>query len=104
MSKTAWIFQAVFLYYSLISGRPAMLVSRDKNPARKELPITIFQSTDEKAADVPMVANIACAVVLTALMDAALSHFKILFNIFYLLPFGFSVDGGILMERSTDTQ
>ena len=59
-----------------------MLVSRDKNPARKELPITIFQSTDEKAADVPMVANIACAVVLTALMDAALSHFKILFNIF----------------------
>lgn len=45
------------LRYSLTSGRPAILVSRERIPASKDAEITIFQSTAERTADVPIVAT-----------------------------------------------
>ena len=48
--------------YSLTSGNPATLVSRDRIPARSEAEITTFQSTAERIADVPIVAVAVCAI------------------------------------------
>ena len=65
-----------FYLYSFISGSPAVLVSSETSPASSEAETVVFQSTPEKTAPVPIVATAVCATVLSALIPAALSHFK----------------------------
>lgn len=62
--------------FYLISGSPAIDDSKDKSPATAEALSTSFQFTSHIIAEVPIVAIAVCAVVLTALTAAALSHFK----------------------------
>ena len=66
--------------YHSTSGNPAILVNKDKIPAKAlELP-TIIQFTSDIVADTPIVATAVCATVLMALIPAAFHHF--LFMIF----------------------
>ena len=77
-----------FFYFCCTSGSPATLVSKDKTPANTDALTTIFQSTAENTAAVPMVATAVCATVLIARIAAALNH-KIVFSfIFTTLQIG----------------
>lgn len=75
-------------YSSLTSGSPATDVKSDKIPAKRDALTTIFQSTPDNIAAVPMVATAVCATVLIARIAAALNH-KIVFSfIFTTLQIG----------------
>ena len=78
-----------FYVYSFISGSPAVLVSSDTSPASSAAETTVFQSTPEKTAPVPIVATAVCATVLIALIPAALSHFKNFCTVFPLFDIYF---------------
>ena len=54
-----------------------MLVASDKTPASNDALKTASQLTSTIKAEVPTVATKVCATVLSALIPAALSHFKI---------------------------
>ena len=66
-----------------------MLVSNDTSPASREAETTVFQSTPEKTAPVPIVATAVCATVLSALIPAALSHIRNFCTVFLLFDIYF---------------
>ena len=58
------------------SGKPAADVSRDRIPASAAVDPTNTQFISDIATVVPMVATAVCAMVFTALIPAALTHFN----------------------------
>ena len=69
--------------YHSTSGNPAILVSKDKIPAKALALPTMIQFTSDIVADTPIVATAVCATVLMALIPAAFHHFLfMLFNPF----------------------
>ena len=62
----------LFSYSSLTSGRPAMLISKDRMPANADAEPTAIQFTSPSTAEVPIVAIAVCAIVLIARTPAAL--------------------------------
>ena len=66
-----------------------MLVSSETSPASSEAETVVFQSTPEKTAPVPIVATAVCATVLSALIPAALTHFKNFCTVFPLFDINF---------------
>ena len=76
-------FQDYLPPYNSTSGNPAILVSKDKIPAKALALPTIIQFTSEIVEDTQIVAIAVCATVLMALIPAAFHHFLfMLFNPF----------------------
>lgn len=77
--KINFCLQTLNLYFqSFVSGSPAMLVSIDRIPAKREAEPTKPQLTAPMNAAVPMVAIAVCATVRIALTAAALNHLFVL--------------------------
>ena len=60
--------------YFFNSGKPAIDVSNDNNPAKSEADITPFQPTSSNMVTVPIVATAVYAIVFMALIPAAFSQ------------------------------